>query len=133
MQNMSPCLQNLCEFKDALSQSEAKRNNCECCKILTAKLCEMQTELSSCREIIQILHDEIHDISLNHQPIENSRNNEPRNPAISGKWTTFSSTKGKYLQYSRESQRQCPLATFNHYSPLANLMKIVIIPDTYPT
>jgi hypothetical protein len=73
----------------------AKRNNCECCKILKAKLCEMQTELSSCREIIQILQEEIQDISSIHQPIENSRNNEPRNPAISEKWTTFSSTKGK--------------------------------------
>jgi hypothetical protein len=34
---------------------DIKEKNCECCKILTVKLSEMQSEISSCREIIRIL------------------------------------------------------------------------------
>ena len=36
-----------------------KGKHCECCKIMTVKLSEVQSELSSCREIIRILQEEI--------------------------------------------------------------------------
>jgi len=67
--------------------------NCECCKILTVKLSEMQSELSSCREIIRILQKEIQDISSSYQLSgnkvnEDSHNKESFNPAINEDWTT---------------------------------------------
>jgi hypothetical protein len=65
-----------------------KEKNYECCKIMTVKLSEVQSELSSCREIIRILQEGIREISSSYQPTgntanEDSQNKESYNPTLS--------------------------------------------------
>jgi hypothetical protein len=60
---------------------------------MMVKLSEVESELSSCREIIRILQEEIRETSSSYQPTGNkanddSQNKESYNPIISEDWTT---------------------------------------------
>jgi len=101
-----------------------KEKNCECCKIMTVKLNEVQSELSSCREIIRILQEEIREISSSYQPTGSKENGDSQdkesfNPAINEDWTTHPSNRSRYPRYTRGYQQQLPLETSNRFSPLA--------------
>ena len=78
-----------------------KEKNCECCKIMMVKLSEVESELSSCREIIRILQEEIRETSSSYQPTgnkvnEDSQNKGSYNPIISEDWTTHPLNRSRY-------------------------------------
>jgi hypothetical protein len=89
-------------------------------------LSEVKLELSSCKEIIRILHEEIREINSSYQTTGNnanddSTNKESHNPIASEDWTYHSSNQSRYPQLSRRNLRQLPLETSNQFAPLDNL------------
>ena len=101
--------------------SDKKEVICECCENMEAELNEVKSELSSLREIIRILQEEIHDIRLTTQPMENKGNGMFDAFSASERWTTLSSNRRRKLQYTRRNLRQPPLETSNQFATLTNL------------
>jgi len=68
---------------------------------MMVKLSEVESELSSCREIIRILQEEIRETSSSYQPTgnkvnEDSQNKGSYNPIISEDWTTHPLNRSRY-------------------------------------
>ena len=104
-----------------------KEENCKCCKKLTVKISEIQMELSSCREIIRILQEEIRE-SSSHQATGNKGSEDTQskqwcNLKRRGEWTIQASNQRRHPRYTRghTHTQQLHLETSNHYSALANL------------
>ena len=98
----------------------------ECCKNMVTELSEVKSELSSCKEIIRILQEEIHEISSSYQPsgnkvYEDSTKKKPYDIPIREDWTYLSSSRSRYPRLSRRNLRQLPLETSNPFAPLDNL------------
>ena len=56
--------------------SDKKENVCECCKIIKLELNEMILNLSSCKEILRVLQEKMHEISPPTQPFLNQANGD---------------------------------------------------------
>jgi hypothetical protein len=56
--------------------SDKKENVCECWEIIKLELNEMKSELSSCKEIIRALQEEMREISPPTQPVLNQANGD---------------------------------------------------------
>jgi len=105
---------------------DKKGTICECCKSMVTELNEVKLELSSCKEIIRILQEEIREISSSYQPsgnkvYEDSTNKKPDNTPIREDWTYLSSNRSRYPRLSRRNLRQLPLEPSNPFAPLNNL------------
>jgi len=105
---------------------DKKETICECCKNMVTELSEVKLELSSCKEIIRILQEEIHEISSSYQPFgnkayEDSTNKKLDNTPIKEDWTYLASNRSRYSRLSRRNLRQLPLETSNPFAPLNNL------------
>jgi hypothetical protein len=88
--------------------SDNREINCECCIKMKVELSEVKLELSSCKEIIRILQEEIREISSYYQPTGNkvnvdSKNRESYNPLTKEEWTSLSSNRSRYPRYSRRN------------------------------
>jgi hypothetical protein len=96
--------------------SDKKEVDCDCCEKMKVEPNEAKSELSSLREIIRVLQEEIREISPSTQPTE-SKGNEvyedkvPYTLLASEDWTSFSSNRRKRLQYTRRNLRQLSLET----------------------
>ena len=69
-----------------------KENICECCVIIKAELDELKSELSSCKEIIRILQEEVRECSTTSQPVWNKANEDhkgkvPINSSVRNGWS----------------------------------------------
>jgi hypothetical protein len=78
--------------------SDKKENVCKCCEKIKVELNEVKLELDSCREIIRVLQEELHEISPSRQPAGNKVNEdykdkESYNSLTSEEWTSFSSNQ----------------------------------------
>jgi len=94
----------------------------ECCNDLVSE----KLELSSCKEIIRILHEEIQEVSSLYKLHVNkvnkdSSDNEINNPTVNVNWTYHSTHRGKFPRLSRRNPRQLPLQTSNQFAPPTNL------------
>jgi len=99
---------------------------CDYCKEMVTEINVVKSELSSCKEIIRILHEEIREINSLYQLYGNEvnegmSNKESNNPLASENWTYRSSHRSKYPRLARENFRQLPLETSNQFAPLTNL------------
>jgi hypothetical protein len=93
---------------------------------MKVELYDVKLELSSFREIIRVLQEEIREISPSTQPTENKGNelyeDEESHPfSANGEWTTLSSTLRRKPQYTRRNLRQLPIVTSNQFATLGNL------------
>ena len=93
---------------------------------MVSELNEVKSELSSCKEIIRILHEEICEINslyklYGNEVNEDLSNKESNNPLASEKWTYRSSHRSKHPRLARRNLRQLPLETSNQFAPLTNL------------
>jgi chromosome segregation ATPase len=101
--------------------SDNKEVICECCVNLEAELKEVKSELSSLREIIRILQEEIHDIRSTTQPIEKKGKRTFDAFPSSEEWITLSSNSRRKLQHTRRIPQQPPLESSNQFTNLTNL------------
>jgi len=88
--------------------SDKKDVVCDCCEKMKIELNEVKLELSSFREILRVLQEEIRKISPSTQPTENKgnevyENEEPYTLSASEDWTSFSSNRRKKQQYTRRN------------------------------
>ena len=96
---------------------------CGCSEIMQLELNSVKLELSSLREIIRVLQEEI---SQSSQPAENNGNEvyegeESYTLSTCQEWTTLPSNRRQKLPRTNSNFRQLPLATFNKFATLANL------------
>jgi hypothetical protein len=78
--------------------SDKKEIVCECCEKIKVELNEVKLEPGAYREIMRVLQEEIHEISLFIQPTGNKanedyKNKESYNSLTSADWTSFSSNQ----------------------------------------
>ena len=77
--------------------SDKKENVCESCEITKLELNELKLKLSSCKEIIRVLQEEMREISPQTQPVLNQANGDRNgeksyNSSVKDDWTYFSLT-----------------------------------------
>jgi len=87
---------------------------CDCCGKITAELNEVKLELSSFREILRVLQEEIREINPSTQPTENKGNEGYENKApytlsMKEEWTSFSSNRQKKTTARKEKPRTANL------------------------
>ena len=97
--------------------SDKKHVVCDCCVKMTIELNEAKLELSSFREILRVLQEEIRGNSSSTQPTENKGNEGYENKApytlsANEEWTSFSSNRRK-KHYTRSNLPQLTLETSN--------------------
>ena len=102
-----------------------KENICECCVIMKAELDELKSELSSCKEIVRILQEEVREYSTS-QPVWNKVNDDhkgkvPVNSSVRNGWSQCSSNRRRKPQQMRRNLQQLPIQTSNKFEPLVNL------------
>jgi hypothetical protein len=106
--------------------SEFTDNTCKCCSNLLTELSAVKIELSSCREIIRILRDELCKISVSRQSSVNKDHVDSaqighQTSALNEDWTFQSSKRRSYSNATRRGPNYLPLATSNRFEPLVNL------------
>lgn len=105
---------------------DKQRKFCEGCKNIESALNDMKLELSSCKEIIRILQEEIREITSPHlshgnKTHENSTNMDSNNTTTNGAWAIHSSRRYKHSQFFRRNTHQPPVETSNRFTTLTNL------------
>jgi len=110
---------------------------CDCSEIMQLELNNVKLELSSLREIIRVLQEEIQEISRSSQPTENNGNEiyeGEESPTLSThqEWTTLPSNRRRKPPRTNSNLRQPPLMTSNKFATLANLKNESQFPECVP-
>ena len=103
-----------------------KENICDSCVIMKAELDELKSEISSCKEIIRILQEELRGCSTMSQPVwkkanEDHKGKVPVNSSVHNGWSQCSSNRRRKPQQIRRNLQQLPIQTSNMFQHSVNL------------
>ena len=101
------------------------------------ELDDVKLELSSLREIIKVLQEEIYEISQATQSAKNKcdkvyEGQETYNSSAIQEWTTLSTNRRRNLPRTNSNLRQLPLVTSNKFETLSNLKNENLPPECAP-
>ena len=114
-----------------------KENSCECCIHSSMELREVKLELSSCREIIRILQEEIRNNHASSQFSASKLNavtvhNDFKTPTTREDWTIHSTNRRSYSRVTSSNPKHSPLITSNQFALLVNLKDDNVNPSCAP-
>jgi hypothetical protein len=110
---------------------------CDCCEKVKLELNDVKLEISSLREIIRVLQEEINGINPSEQPTENKGNevheaDESYTVSANKEWTTLPSNRRSKLPSIRRNPQQLPFVTPNKFATLVNLNNENQFPECVP-
>lgn len=99
---------------------------CDCCSQMLKELSEVKNELSSCKEVIRILQDDLQEIYASHQSLVNKASDDPAHKGLktltsNEDWSSNSSKRRNYSKVVSREPSCFALATYNQFDPLTNL------------
>jgi hypothetical protein len=104
---------------------------------MKAELVEVKLELTTFKEIVQVLQEELRELSLSSQSTDNKgseHNGEEGSRPVSvyGEWTTIAARRRKKPQSINKNLRQIPIITSNKFDALVNLKNGDVFPESVP-
>ena len=125
------------QFSDRKLSDKKEETACDFCETMQLELKNVKLELSSLREILRVLQEEMQNIIQSSKPTKNNRNEvcegeESYTLSARQKWTTLPSNRRRKLPPTNTNFRQLPLVTSNKFAALANLKSENQFPDYVP-